>query len=183
MSKPILRARGLHKSYKMGRSPLRVLRGISLRAHEGEFLVIQGPSGSGKSTLLHLLGALDVPDRGSVEFRDRDLFAMGDGARRVYRNRDIGFVFQFYHLLPELNVLQNVLIPRLVGCSLWRWPSLFWAYCSWPPGCGSLAATGYLAEVKEPMLDGQDDRVGAIVGVQFGQDLADIVLDRALAEV
>ena len=121
MSKPILRARGLHKAYVIGRAPLLVLRGVTLEADRAEFLVIQGPSGSGKSTLLHLLGALDLPDRGSVEFDGRNLFEANNGARAAYRNRDVGFVFQFYHLLPELNVLENVVVPCLVGHSLWRW--------------------------------------------------------------
>ncbi len=119
----MLHARGLHKSYTMGRSSLRVLRGASLRARRGEFLVIKGASGCGKSTLLHLLGALDTPDRGTVEFNGRDIFAMNDADRRAYRNREIGFVFQFYHLLPECNVLENVLMPKLVANSLWGWRS------------------------------------------------------------
>ncbi len=121
MSKPILHAKGLHKSYVLGRVPLRVLRGVSLEMRRGEFLVIQGSSGSGKSTLLHLLGALDIPDRGSVEFRGQSLFTASNRVRAAYRNRDVGFVFQFYHLLPELNVLENVVIPCLVGLTFWQW--------------------------------------------------------------
>ncbi len=119
----MLRARGLHKSYRMGRSHVHVLRGASLDVGRGEFLVIRGASGSGKSTLLHLLGALDIPDRGSVEFEGTDLFDRGDAIRRAYRRRSIGFVFQFYHLLPECNVLENVLMPRLVAHSLLGWRS------------------------------------------------------------
>lgn len=107
----------------MGRSPLRVLRGASLSVQKGEFLVITGPSGSGKSTLLHLLGALDVPDSGTVMFNGQDVFGMSRWAQRTYRNRGIGFVFQFYHLLPECNVLENVLMPRLVAHSFWGWQS------------------------------------------------------------
>ena len=121
MSKPLLCARGLHKSYKMGRVVLKVLTGASLDVGAGEFLAIMGPSGSGKSTLLHLLGALDVPDRGSVQFDGWDLFTGSAGARARYRNRDVGFVFQFYHLLPELSVFENVLIPSMVGCSWGGW--------------------------------------------------------------
>jgi ABC-type lipoprotein export system ATPase subunit len=104
----------------MGRADVRVLRGASLSAAEGEFLVVMGASGSGKSTMLHLLGALDNPDQGSVEFRGRDLFTASPGARRVYRNRDVGFVFQFYHLLPELTVAENVAMPRYVGGGFWQ---------------------------------------------------------------
>lgn len=119
----MLRARGLHKSYKMGRSLVKVLRGASFEAESGEFVVVMGASGSGKSTLLHLLGAIDAPDRGTVEFAGRDVFAGRDSARRHYRNRQIGFVFQFYHLLPECNVLENVLMPRLVEHSFGGWLS------------------------------------------------------------
>jgi len=117
----MLHAQNIHKSYQLGPSEVHVLRGASLTADRGEFLVIMGASGSGKSTLLHILGALDTPDRGWVEFGGRRLFDMPTGAREGYRNREIGFVFQFYHLLPELNVLENVLLPRLVMHSLWSW--------------------------------------------------------------
>ncbi|UCC30048.1 MAG: ABC transporter ATP-binding protein [Phycisphaerales bacterium] len=117
----MLRARDLHKSFIMGRAPLRVLRGASLQAARGEFVVVTGASGSGKSTLLHLLGALDIPDRGTVEYNGQNLFQLGDDARRLYRNRDVGFVFQFYHLLPECTVLENVLMPSLAAHSFWGW--------------------------------------------------------------
>ncbi len=117
----MLRAKGLHKSYVMGKATVDVLRGASLSAAKGEFVVVTGASGSGKSTLLHLLGALDVPDRGTVEFNGRDLFSQRGDARRTYRNREVGFVFQFYHLLPECNVIENVMMPRLVTHSLWGW--------------------------------------------------------------
>ncbi len=117
----LLRAKALQKSYMIGREPLHVLKGCSLEADRGEFLVVMGASGSGKSTLLHLLGALDRPDRGTIEFEDRNLFELGDRARRAYRNRQVGFVFQFYHLLPECNVLENVLMPAMVGTSCWTW--------------------------------------------------------------
>jgi ABC-type lipoprotein export system ATPase subunit len=123
MSKPLLSAKGLHKSYRMGRADVHVLRGASLEADAGEFLVVMGSSGSGKSTLLHILGALDAPDRGTVEFRGRRIFEMPLGVRNSYRNRDVGFVFQFYHLLPELNVLENVLTPCMVGSTFWSWVS------------------------------------------------------------
>jgi len=124
MPQPILRARNLQKSYTMGRATVRVLRGVSVSVEPGEFLVVMGASGSGKSTLLHLLGALDVPDAGSVEFRGADLFSQSPARRGEYRNRDIGFVFQFYHLLPELSVLENVAMPRMVGLPAWKWGSL-----------------------------------------------------------
>lgn len=119
----MLRAQGIHKTYVMGHATINVLRGASLDVEAGEFLVIRGASGSGKSTLLHILGALDAPDRGTVEFKGRDIFAQSSDDRNRYRNVDVGFVFQFYHLMPELNVLENVLVPRLVGHSVFRWLS------------------------------------------------------------
>jgi len=121
MSNPILRARGIHRSYGSGRTEVKVLRGASLDAAEGEFVVVMGASGCGKSTFLHILGALDAPDRGTVEFRGRTIFDRPSAERNVYRNHDVGFVFQFYHLMPELNVLENVLIPRLVTHSVMSW--------------------------------------------------------------
>ena len=118
---PILQANGLHKTYQLGRTSLPVLRGCSMNVAPGEFLAIMGSSGSGKSTLLHLLGALDLPDEGSVLFEGMDIFASSDGSRDRLRNATFGFVFQFYHLLPELNVLENVLLPCMVGSSILGW--------------------------------------------------------------
>ncbi len=117
----MLHAQGINKSYTMGSSEVRVLRGASLQAQEGEFLVIVGASGSGKSTLLHILGALDIPDRGTVKFEGQDLFQQSNGFRERYRNERVGFVFQFYHLLPELSVLENVVLPRLITHSGLAW--------------------------------------------------------------
>ena len=121
MSDTLLRARNVFKSYAMGKAEVSVLRGVSLSVRVGEFLVISGASGSGKSTLLHILGALDLPDRGTVEFRGEDLFPSGTARRETYRNRDVGFIFQFYHLLPELDILENVLMPQMVQRSFRAW--------------------------------------------------------------
>ncbi len=123
MTKTFLQARGIHKSYQMGKVPLHVLRGVDIEVREGEILAITGASGCGKSTLLHILGALDMPDKGSVVLEGRSVFALKAGSRDRLRNRDVGFVFQFYHLLPELNVLENVLMPRMVGTSILAWRS------------------------------------------------------------
>ena len=117
----MLQAINLHKSFSMGRSPLRVLKGASLEVARGEFVAVTGASGCGKSTLLHLLGALDVPDCGAVRFNGLSLFELGEAARRRYRTHDVGFVFQLYHLLPECNVLENVLLPSMVAHSYWGW--------------------------------------------------------------
>jgi lipoprotein-releasing system ATP-binding protein len=121
MSEPILKAAGLHKSYQMGPEALRVLRGASATVQRGEWLAIMGASGSGKSTLLHILGALDLPDEGTVQFNGQDVFTQGVRAQERMRNRSVGFVFQFYHLLPELNVLENILLPAMVRYSVLGW--------------------------------------------------------------
>ncbi len=121
MSDVILQASGVHKTYQLGRTSLKVLKGCSLSVGRGEFVAIMGSSGSGKSTLLHLLGALDIPNQGTVTFEDRDIFAGSNAQRDRLRNATFGFVFQFYHLLPELNVLENVLIPCMVGHSVLSW--------------------------------------------------------------
>ncbi len=117
----ILHASGLHKSYQLGPNLVEVLKGCSMSVGRGEFLAINGSSGSGKSTLLHLLGALDVPDRGKVTFEGLDLFE-GSAARRDHlRNVHFGFVFQFYHLLPELTAVENVMLPAMVRWSVLQW--------------------------------------------------------------
>jgi ABC-type lipoprotein export system ATPase subunit len=118
---PILEAVDVHKSYQLGPTALRVLSGCSLGVDEGEFLAIIGSSGSGKSTLLHLLGALDRPDVGTIRYRGQDIFAMPAAERDALRNGAFGFVFQFYHLLPELDVLENVLLPQLAGAPVGTW--------------------------------------------------------------
>jgi len=118
----ILSARGIEKSYSLGKRRQQVLSGVDLRIKRGEFIAIMGASGSGKSTLLHILGLLDQPDKGHVYFEGSDVHAQNQRTQDRMRNRDIGFVFQFYHLLAELSVEENVLLPLMVGSPLWRWP-------------------------------------------------------------
>ena len=117
----ILRAEGLGKSYQMGRRRLEVLGGVDLAVRRGEFVAIMGASGSGKSTLLHILGLLDRPDEGEVHFEGREVFGLSARQQDRIRNRQIGFVFQFYHLLAELTVTENVLLPLMVNSSVWGW--------------------------------------------------------------
>ncbi len=117
----LLAAKSLHKSYRMGGQPLEVLRGVDIQVEAGEWVAVLGASGSGKSTLLHLLGGLDRPTEGSVSFEGRDVFAMGGKAVDRYRNRKVGFVFQSYHLLPELSALENIAIAAMVGQSVLGW--------------------------------------------------------------
>lgn len=100
--------RGLSKVYPMGDIEVSALRDITLTLPEGQFVVLLGPSGSGKSTLLNILGGLDVPTGGRVLFRDQDLTAAGEAERTEYRRRNVGFVFQFYNLVPSLTALENV---------------------------------------------------------------------------
>ena len=111
MSNAILSARGLHKSYDLGRRNVEVLHGVSLEIGSGDFLSLQGASGAGKSTLLHLLGGLDEPTAGEVFADDQSLFGMGAVRLAKWRNREVGFVFQSYHLLPEFDALENVTLP------------------------------------------------------------------------
>jgi lipoprotein-releasing system ATP-binding protein len=111
----LIEARDIHKSYIDGRKIIEVLKGIRLGLAENDFIALVGPSGAGKSTLLHILGGLDTPTRGSVLFEGRDLYAQQEAALAGIRNRKIGFIFQFYHLLPEFTVLENALMPALIG--------------------------------------------------------------------
>ncbi|MBN1916892.1 MAG: ABC transporter ATP-binding protein [Verrucomicrobia bacterium] len=105
----------LVKAYPVGQKQLSVLRGASLSAREGEMLVIMGASGVGKSTLLHILGTLDRPDSGQVFFDGQDVASLSDAVRSRFRNREVGFVFQFYHLLADFTAIENVLIPARIG--------------------------------------------------------------------
>ena len=111
----MLRLEDIRKSYDTGRDRLDVLSGVDLTVGEGEIVAIIGPSGVGKSTLLHIMGALDVPTSGKVYVRDTDVFAMSEEQRAAFRNRTVGFVFQFHYLLRELTALENVMMPCLVG--------------------------------------------------------------------
>jgi lipoprotein-releasing system ATP-binding protein len=108
---PLVTARGLRKSYLMGKRTLEVLRDIDLVVARGEFLALRGASGAGKSTLLHLLGGLDLPNAGEISFDGTDLRSLSAGALAEWRNRRVGFIFQAYHLLPELSALENVALP------------------------------------------------------------------------
>ena len=123
MSKAAIEVRDLHKSYWLGRTQLDVLRGLSFSVPQGEFAAIVGASGSGKSTLLHLVGLLDRPDQGTIALDGVDMGALPARRRNRKRCEEIGFVFQFYHLLPELNVLENALLPAQVDASTVGWLS------------------------------------------------------------
>ncbi len=114
MNNEILKVSRIAKSYRDNSSSLEVLKDINFTVSPGEFLVIQGPSGAGKSTLLHILGGLDNPTCGTVYFQGQDIYALDENARSNFRNQQVGFVFQFFHLLPELSALENVLLPGIL---------------------------------------------------------------------
>jgi lipoprotein-releasing system ATP-binding protein len=114
-----LAARGLVKGYQKGKLEVPVLRGVDLEVERGELLAIVGASGSGKSTLLHVLGLLDSPDAGVVRLDGGRIDDRPDRERDALRNRTFGFIFQFYHLLPELSALENVLMPQLIRHGFW----------------------------------------------------------------
>ena len=114
MSEPLVVASNVQKSFRhMGRT-LDVLRGIDLTIRDGEMVGIVGPSGAGKSTLLHCIGTLDIPTRGSIRIAGEEIMALSGARLAELRNRSIGFVFQFHHLLPEFNALENVMMPGMV---------------------------------------------------------------------
>ena len=111
MSDLLISATGLRKAYQLGRRTLEVLSGVDLAVQRGEFIALRGASGAGKSTLLHLLGGLDTPNAGEIKFKDHTLSSLSNRALAGFRNRSVGFIFQSYHLLPELDALENVCLP------------------------------------------------------------------------
>ncbi len=115
MSEVLLSVRGLKKTFSSGARKVEVLKGVDLTVHRGESICILGVSGTGKSTLLHLLGTLDVPTEGHIFYDDRDVFTFSPEELAAFRNRTIGFVFQFHYLLPEFTALENVMMPAMIA--------------------------------------------------------------------
>ncbi len=111
----MIRTKGLWRSYAIGGKSIEVLRGIDLEIHAGERVFLCGPSGAGKTTLLYTLAGLEHPERGQVWIHGRDLYSMGRREQAAFRNQEIGYVFQNYHLLPELTALENVMVPGAIG--------------------------------------------------------------------
>jgi putative ABC transport system ATP-binding protein len=150
------------KVYQQGRRTVQAVRGVSLEVVAGEFVSIMGPSGSGKSTLMHLLGALDTPTSGSARFQGKDLALLSDRERSLLRRTRIGFVFQFFNLLPTLTAAENVALPLLLGGQA-RWRALKQA-------AASLERVGLLHRADhfpEEMSGGEMQRVAiarALVG-------------------
>ena len=113
-SNTIIEAINLYKTFMLGDVAVEVLKDVSVQIKEGEFISIMGPSGSGKSTLLYLIGGLDKPTSGSLKIKGKELFTMNDNDSSIMRRRDIGFVFQFYNLIPNLDVEENIMLPILL---------------------------------------------------------------------
>ncbi|MBI4377826.1 MAG: ABC transporter ATP-binding protein [Nitrospinae bacterium] len=110
----LVQVKGVRKSFKVGDEHLEVLKGLNFSIIKGEMLGIVGASGAGKSTLLHIIGALDRPTEGNILFHNQDIFTMNDTQLAEFRNRRVGFVFQFHNLLPEFTALENVMMPALI---------------------------------------------------------------------
>ena len=117
----LLSANQVHKTYRAGNQLVPVLSGVSLHVRQSQFTTIVGQSGSGKSTLLHLLGTLDQPDKGEIVLNKQRIDNLPTKERDRIRNQEIGLIFQFYHLLPELNVLENTLVPYMIRHGVWRY--------------------------------------------------------------
>ena len=115
MNEPMIETVDLHRGYRVGNKSIEVLHGIDLRIHRGEKVFLCGPSGAGKTTLLYTLAGLERPERGIVRIHGMDLYAMGRREQASFRNREIGYVFQNYHLLPELTALENVAVPGAIA--------------------------------------------------------------------
>jgi lipoprotein-releasing system ATP-binding protein len=114
MSETIIKVTGLKKIFQKDGQEVHVLKGIDFTADKGAFITIMGPSGAGKSTFLHILGALDKPTEGEVLFRDRNIRSYTEDEESIFRNEKIGFIFQFYHLLQDFNVIENIMMPLLI---------------------------------------------------------------------
>jgi len=115
MEDVFIRIEGLSKSFKKGKGQVDVLKGVDLSISRGEMVALKGASGAGKSTLMHILGGLEKPSKGKVFFEEKEIYSMSDNGLSGFRNREIGFVFQFHHLLPEFTSLENVIMPALVA--------------------------------------------------------------------
>ena len=118
---PVMSVNGLYKSYRKGKIEVPVLKGVDLSIPTGDFTTIIGTSGSGKSTLLHLLGTLDAPDAGEIFYNESRIDNLPAKEKERLRNREFGMIFQFYHLLPELTTLENVLVPKMVQDGFWTY--------------------------------------------------------------
>ena len=157
---PILKAEGLTKTYVSAAGPVTVFEDLNLEIAEGEMVAIVGPSGAGKSTLLHLLGGLDRPSAGTVRFGEFDIFELADVDLARFRNKEVGFIFQLHHLLPEFTALENVMMPLLIRRT--------------PRRDSRMAAESLLSRV------GLSERTGHRPGELSGGEQARVAIARAL---
>ncbi len=160
MGQGFIHIKGLHKSYQGPEQEIEVLRGLELEVQAGETVAVVGRSGVGKSTLLHIVGALDRPSRGSVQVDGQEIFSLPSGRLAAFRNRHVGFVFQFHHLLPEFSALENVMMPALIA--------------RWEPRRARQRAEELLGEV------GLAERKGHRAGELSGGEQQRVALARAL---
>ena len=162
MTEPLIVARGVKKGYRTAAGYVPVLDGLDLDVAKGEMLAVVGASGVGKSTLLHVLGTLDRPEAGTVTVGGEDVFQLAEDRLRAFRNRTLGFVFQFHHLLPEFTALENVMMPMLVARR--------------PPGEAKRHADALLAEM------GLGDRGHHRPGALSGGEQQRVAVARALVQ-
>lgn len=120
-SPALLETDNLRKSYSSGEKTIEILKGIQLRIEKGDYLSVIGPSGVGKTTLLNVIGLLDPPSKGTIQFQGEEITGAGEGKQSRVRNQNIGFVFQFYHLIPELTALENVYLPSMIEFGGTQW--------------------------------------------------------------
>jgi lipoprotein-releasing system ATP-binding protein len=152
----------LSKSYRKGRVTIPVLRGVDMQVRDGEFLAIIGQSGSGKSTLLHLLGTLDAPDEGEVRYNGQRIDNLPASKRDQLRNRKIGMIFQFYHLLPEFSALENVLSPLMIASGAWSYFRRRRAHASKAKELLEMVGLGHRLKHKPRELSGGEMQRAAI---------------------
>jgi lipoprotein-releasing system ATP-binding protein len=160
LMKPLLSIEDIYKDFEKDSQIIHALRGINLRISRGESLSITGPSGAGKSTLLNIMGTLEPPSQGKVFFEDRDIYEMDEAGVNGVRNREIGFVFQFHHLLYEFNAIENAMVPALIG------------------GYGKREAGEMASEILDRM--GLRDRLFHRVGELSGGEQQRVAIARAL---
>lgn len=152
----VFQARGITKVYHVGEVDVHALRGVDLDLYEGEFMVLLGPSGSGKSTLLNILGGLDVPTSGTVRYQDRDLTKYDEAALTRYRREHVGFVFQFYNLIPSLTARENVALVTDIAVDPMppprRWASSAWAsaWTTSPPNSQAASSSAWRSRGRWP---------------------------------
>jgi len=161
MNEPMFRLDGIFRTFRQGRNVLEVLRGVDLEVREGEIVALVGPSGAGKSTLLHVAGLLERPDAGEVYLEAVACGALGDDARTSLRRHNIGFVYQYHHLLPEFTALENIAIPQIIA------------------GLGRREARGRAAELLDWL--GLKDRAEHRPGRLSGGEQQRVAIGRALA--